>query len=49
MQILCGYELSKDKKRHIKITRKRMKDILGGLKKLSNSFKEKKKQNSLYK
>jgi len=45
----CGYDLTKDKKRHIKITRKKVKDILGGLKKLPDSFKEKKKQGSLYK
>jgi len=29
----CGYDLNKDKKRHVKKNRKRVKDIIGGLKK----------------
>jgi hypothetical protein len=40
----CGYDLIKDKKRHIKKTRKRLKDIIGGLKKgqiVSSNIKSK--------
>ena len=37
----CGYNLIKDKKSHIKKSRKRLKDIIGGFKKLPVSFKKK--------
>jgi uncharacterized Zn finger protein (UPF0148 family) len=37
----CGYDLTKDKKSHIKKKRKRLKDIIGGFKKLPVSFKKK--------
>jgi hypothetical protein len=36
----CGYDLPQDKKRHVKITRKRVKDIIGGLKKGPDRFKK---------
>jgi uncharacterized Zn finger protein (UPF0148 family) len=37
----CGYDLTKDKKSRIKKNRKRLKDIIGGFKKLPVSFKKK--------
>lgn len=44
----CGYNLAQDKRRHIKLSRKKVNGIIGEFKKRVDSFKEKKKQGALY-